>query len=59
LIEFFGELEGGENEEEAEELIKLRAGIDPRDFEDKDVQEILGVPDEVKQGLYSSDSEDE
>jgi hypothetical protein len=40
--------------------VKKRAGIDPEDFEDREVQTLLGVYDEVRHGLYGSeyDSED-
>lgn len=36
-----------------------RAGLDPADFNDKDIQETLGVFDEVKQGLYGSEYDPE
>lgn len=42
-----------------EDLVKLRAGIDPADFEDQEVQQIIGVYNEEKNGLYGSESEEE
>ena len=35
----------------------MRAGLDLTDFDDKDIQECLGVYDEVKKGLYGSEDD--
>ena len=38
--------------------LRERIGIDPGDFDDKEVQELLDVYDEVKKGLESDEDED-
>ncbi len=45
--------------EEAEKHIMLRAGIDLSDFDDLQLQELIGVFDEVHNGLDCSDDDDE
>ncbi len=63
MIEVFAELNLDSKKSgsiEAESLlIKKRAGVDPEDFEDKDIQQILGVFDEFKKGLYGSEYDSE
>jgi len=55
LIDYFAELDASRPDpEKAENVLKMKAGIDPADFDDKNVQEILGVPDDEKKGLDSS-----
>jgi hypothetical protein len=55
LIDYFAELDASRPDpEKAGNVLKMKAGIDPADFDDKSVQEILGVPDDEKKGLDSS-----
>lgn len=55
MIDYFAELDASRPDpEKAENVLKMKAGIDPADFDDKNVQEILGVPDDEKKGLDSS-----
>jgi len=35
----------------------MRAGLDEEDFNDLEIQELLGVYDEVKCGLYGSEDD--
>ena len=48
-----GTLSGQMSIENAKDLIMMRAGIDPADFDDLPIQELLEVMNEVKQGLGS------
>ena len=43
----------------AEEQIIMRAGIDPMDFEDIEIQQLLGVMNEEKRGLYGSETDED
>ncbi len=43
----------------AEEHIIMRAGIDPMDFEDIEIQYLLGVMNEEKRGLYGSETDED
>lgn len=37
----------------------MRAGIDPMDFEDIEIQQLLGVMNEEKRGLYGSETDED
>ena len=54
MMEVFGELLECEPE-----FLMERVGLDPSDFEDAEIQELLDVPNETKKGLdYSSEEEE-
>ncbi len=40
-------------------MLKARAGIDEEDFNDLEIQDLLGVYDEVRNGLYGSEDDSE
>lgn len=35
----------------------MKAGLDDDDFDDQEIQQLLGVYDEVKHGLYGSEDD--
>ena len=43
----------------SEDVFKERVGLDPDDFDDENIQELLQMPNEVKQGLYDSEYDEE
>lgn len=43
--------------EEARTIVMERAGLDPNDFNDLPIQQLIGVFDEVKATLYGSESD--
>lgn len=45
--------------EQASDQIKMRAGLDPSDFEDLEIQHLLGVMNEEKHGLYGSEEDED
>ena len=58
MVEVFAEWTAclrGCSVEEAEKVVKLRAGLHPGDFDDKDLQHTIGVLNEEKKGLYGSE----
>jgi hypothetical protein len=54
MMEIIGELLDCQRE-----FLMERVGLDPNDFEDTEIQELLDVPNETKKGLdYSSEEEE-
>lgn len=49
----FAELRG-----EEEEIFRAKVGLDDQDWADEEIQELLGVYNEVKHGLDEGDEED-
>ena len=54
LIEVFSEYDP-----KGEDAITTKAGLDPDDFDDKSVQDCIGVHNEERQGLYGSEYDSE
>ena len=54
MIEVFSELMDC-----SQEVLKQRVGIDPEDFDDQEIQDLLDVPNEVKKGLYGSEDDED